>query len=132
MLQLSTFNFMKKILCITFLLSLVSGCGQDYNSNYGDYAQYSPVEGIDSSTPEGLRLLEAYKVFQGKCFQCHSWSDYKTSQQWIDAGKVTAGVPGSSSVYTRLKNNGGNMPPDPIGALSTAEFTAVENWILNL
>lgn len=109
---------------------MLAGCGQDYNSNYGDYSQYSPVEGVDSSTPEGVRLLEAYKVFQTNCFQCHSWSEYKTSEQWVTAGLVTKGNLTSSPVYTRLKNVGGNMPP--AGQLSTADFTSIENWISNL
>ena len=120
---------MKRMICLTFMLSLIAGCGQDYNSNYGDYGQYSPVEGIDSSTPEGARLLAAYRVFQGKCFQCHSWSNYKTSAQWESAGLIVKGNSASSDVITMLKNYGGNMPPDPIAPLSTEELTNVEAWI---
>lgn len=128
--QSSKFNFMKKLSCFLFLLLMLAGCGQDYNSNYGDYSQYSPVEGIDTSTPEGLRLLDAYKVMQTSCFQCHSWSEYKTSAQWVSAGLVTRGNLSSSILYTRLKNVGGNMPP--AGQLTTADFTSIETWISNL
>ncbi len=121
---------MKKALAFTLLSLLISSCGQDYNSNSGDLGQYAPVEGIDSSTPDGMRLLAAYKVFQGKCFQCHqAWLGYKTSAQWVSAGKVTAGSTGGSDVWTILKNNGGNMPPDPIAQLTAEELTFVEEWI---
>lgn len=108
---------------------MLSGCGQDYNSNYGDYGQYSPVEGIDSSTPEGARLLAAYKVMQTKCFQCHQWSTYKTSAQWVSTGLVTAGNSSGSEIYTILKNNGGNMPPDPIAQLTGEEVDSIKAWI---
>ncbi len=120
---------MKRLMAFLFLTLMISGCGQDYNSNYGDYGQYSPVEGIDSSTPEGTRLLAAYKVMQGKCFQCHQWSTYKTSAQWVSAGLVVAGNSGGSEVYTILKNNGGNMPPDPIAQLSSDEVNSIKAWI---
>lgn len=120
---------MKKISGLLFLVLILSGCGQDYNSNYGDYGQYSPVEGIDSSTPEGTRLLAAYKVMQAKCFQCHQWSTYKTSAQWVSAGLVVAGNSSGSDVYTILKNNGGNMPPDPIAQLSSEEVNSIQTWI---
>ena len=120
---------MKKISGLLFLVLILSGCGQDYNSNYGDYGQYSPVEGIDSSTPEGTRLLAAYKVMQAKCFQCHQWSTYKTSAQWVSAGLVVAGNSSGSDVYTILKNNGGNMPPDPIAQLSSEELSSIQTWI---
>lgn len=120
---------MKKISGLLFLILFISGCGQDYNSNYGDYGQYSPVEGIDSSTPEGVRLLAAYKVMQTKCFQCHQWSAYKTSAQWVSAGLVIAGNSSGSEVYTILKNNGGNMPPDPIAQLTSDEVNSIQVWI---
>lgn len=120
---------MKSIIGTIFLLLLVAGCGQDYNSNTGDYSQYAPIEGIDSSTPDGARLLAAYKIFQAKCFQCHTWSQYKTSAQWVSAGKVAQGNASASAIYTILKNNGGNMPPDPIAELTSTELAAVESWI---
>ena len=120
---------MKKIIGLTLLLVLLAGCGQDYNSNSGDFAQYAPIEGIDSSTPDGTRLLAAYKVFQAKCFQCHTWSAYKTSADWVSAGLASKGNSSASQVYTRLKNNGSNMPPDPIAELTAAELLSVETWI---
>ena len=112
------------------LMLLLASCGQSYNSNSGDIAAYEPIEGIDASTPDGARLLVAYKAFQPKCFSCHSgYADYKTSEQWVNAGLVTPGMPSTSTVYTILKNAGGRMPPDPVAQLTTEEFEAVEAWI---
>ena len=112
------------------ILILATGCGQDYNSNSGDFGQYAPIEGIDSSTADGARLLASYKVFQAKCFQCHnSWANYKSSAQWEASGLVQKGNSSASQVYTRLKNNGGNMPPDPIAELTATELLSVETWI---
>lgn len=111
---------------------MLTSCGQDYNSNYGDSGAYSPVEGIDSSTPEGTRLVAAYKVAQAKCFQCHQWSTYKTSSAWVSAGLVVAGNSGGSDLFTILKNNGGSMPPDPIAQLTTEELESIKTWIDNL
>ncbi len=123
---------MKKILTLTFTMLVLSGCGQDYNSNSGDGGQYSPIEGIDSSTADGARLLAAYRVAQTKCFQCHQWSSYKTSAAWVSAGLVVAGNSDGSEMWTILKNNGGNMPPDPIAQLTQEELDAVKTWIDNM
>lgn len=120
---------MKNRISFALLLLFLASCGQDYNSNTGDFAQYAPIEGIDSSTEDGTRLLATYKIFQAKCFQCHSWSAYKTSAAWVSAGLVFKGNSSASQVYTRLKNNGGDMPPDPIAELTAAELLSVETWI---
>ncbi|MBC7714839.1 MAG: hypothetical protein H7177_15945 [Rhizobacter sp.] len=121
---------MKKIISLIFIAFLAASCGQDYNSSSGDYSQYAPIEGIDSSTPDGVRLLAAYKVFQTKCFQCHNaWSAYKSSAQWTAAGLVSQGNTGGSLIWTRLKNNGGDMPQDPVAELTTDELGSVETWI---
>ena len=123
-------NMIKKFFAALFCIIFFTGCGQDYNSNSSDLKQYSPIDGIDTSTVDGVRLLTAYKVFQTKCFQCHQdWADYKTSEQWTSAGKVVAGSAGTSSVWTFLKNNGGSMPPDPIAQLTSKELADVEAWI---
>lgn len=111
----------------------MTSCGQSYNSNSGDMATYEPIEGIDSSTPEGERLLAAYKALRPNCFSCHQgYADYKTSEQWVSAGLVTAGNPTSSTVYTILKNVGGRMPPDPGAPLTAQELADVEAWITGL
>ncbi|NOT79719.1 MAG: hypothetical protein HOP07_12065 [Bacteriovoracaceae bacterium] len=121
----------KLIISLFLCLAFVS-CGQDYNSNYGDKGRYTPIEGIDSSTPAGARMLGVYRVMQDKCFQCHQWSNYKTAEQWEAAGIVSRGSLSGSICHTRLKNNGSDMPPDPIAQLTAEELTAVEEWILNM
>ena len=109
---------------------LMTSCGQDYNSSSSDAGQYAPIEGINSSTAGGARLLAAYRVMQSKCFQCHSaWSTYKTNALWVSSGKVVAGNTSASSAYTSLKNNNGNMPPDPYAQLTTEELETVTSWI---
>ncbi len=127
--QLLTFKMMNRNLFFLFSLLLIASCGQDYNSNYSDKGRYAPIAGIDSSTPDGARLLASYRVLQDKCFQCHQWSSYKTSAQWVAAGKVVAGSTGGSSLYTNLINAGGNMPPAPIAQLSSDELATIEAWI---
>lgn len=123
---------MKSFICLT-IIALLSSCGQDYNSNSGDAGQYSTVSTIDTSTPEGVRLAASYSVLQAKCFQCHSgWSGYTTSQQWVDAGLVVRGSFLSSELIRRLKNYGGDMPPDPQSPLSTDEIAPLQTWIENL
>ncbi len=121
---------MKKNVFLIAVLALFSGCGQDYNSSSNDAGQYAPIEGIDSSTASGARLLAAYRVMQSKCFQCHSsWSTYKTNALWVSSGKVVAGNTSASSVYTSLKNNNGNMPPDPYAQLTAEELETITTWI---
>lgn len=124
---------MKSNLLLLSILLLVSSCGQDYNSNSGDSGQYTPNSAIDTSTPEGARLSAAYTVLQNKCLQCHStWSGFTTSSRWEQAGLIVTGSASGSEIVRRLKNYGGDMPPDPFSPLSNEELTAVENWIDNL
>lgn len=122
---------MKLIIISLFLAS----CGQSFNSNSGDDA-LGGYNGIDTSTPAGQRLDAAYTVLKNECMSCHtgyhnSWSAYKTDSAWINAGLVSAGAPGSSAVYARLKNVGGDMPIlNP--QISETERQVLENWISHL
>jgi hypothetical protein len=95
---------MKKFFALFFLLILCS-CGQDYNSNYNDRGTYA-----DIGIPPGTPLYDSYLIFRNKCFACHQWKDYTTSQAWV----------------------GGTMPPDPYSQLTTAELETVRNWINSL
>lgn len=120
-----------KVGLLISLMFLIS-CGQDTNSQSNDRTEYGAVE-IDITSPEGQRLSAAYAVLQTNCFSCHGgWSEYTTSNQWINAGKVEPGSYATSLLITRLKNNGGDMPPNPKGALPTADITVLQNWIDNL
>lgn len=120
-----------KCLLIASLFLLFS-CGQDTNSQTNDRTVYGDVE-IDTSSPEGQRLSAAYTVLKTNCFSCHGgWANYTSSNDWINSGKVDPGSYATSLLATRLKNNGGNMPPNPSGPLSSADNTILQNWINNL
>lgn len=120
-----------------FLLILLftTGCGQSFNSNTGDEA-FSAVNGIDTSTPAGQRLDAAYTVLKNDCMSCHtgyhnSWNAYKTDLAWQNAGLVSPGSTAASTVYSRLKNIGGDMPLlNP--QISETERQTLETWITNL
>ncbi len=123
---------MKRLL---FALFLLSACGQDFNSSSGDFA-LTADNGIDTSTPAGIRLNDAYTVLKNNCMSCHtgyhnSWANYKTDADWISKNLAVRGDTTSSQVYDRLKNVGGDMP---YGApqISDSERQKLENWILAL
>ena len=117
---------MKKIITLLYLALLVTSCGQDYNSNYNDRGTYA-----DSGIPSGSPLYNAYVVIQNKCFTCHGsqWQDYKTSQQWIDAGLVIKDNYTNSKIIYRLKNYGGDMHSGPYSQLTSSETDALRTWI---
>jgi hypothetical protein len=124
---------MKKIYTFIFILLLSASCGQSFNSNSGDEGQYAPISGIDDSTPEGARFLAAYKAYKNNsCFACHSWADYKSSEQWLNNNLVVSGNLAQSKVYTTLRNVGGTMPPSPLPQMSAAEISSIEAWINGL
>lgn len=115
-----------KIILLFILSMAFASCGQDYNSNYNDRGTYADI-GISAGDP----LYRPYQVLQTKCFGCHAseWSDYKNSQQWVDAGLVVRGNYASSALKTRLRNFGGNMPPDPYSPLTSTELEILRTWI---
>ena len=106
---------------------LAASCGQDYNSTSGDFGQYAPIEGIDSSTEDGTRLLAAYKVMRTKCFACHEWSEFKSSAAWVASGRVAAGNAAGSALYTEISN--GRMPPPDAPQMVGEETAKIEAWI---
>jgi hypothetical protein len=112
------------------LLVLISiSCGQEYNSNYNDYDQYGGD--IDTSTTFGA----AFYVLKKRCFQCHQWGEYTTSQAWIDAGKVVPGNWDQTKELLQLKGyaaSGGDMPKDPYSELTTEEAAKIELWVNGL
>jgi len=123
---------MKKYFILLLITLVLFSCGQDYNSQSNDVGQYSQSP-IDRSTAEGQRLHLVYRSMQSQCFSCHgSWSSYITSSQWVNAGLVVRGNPNTSKLVYRLKNMGGNMPPDPSSQISDDDYSAYLNWINNL
>lgn len=119
-------SFLLPIILLS-LVSLLSSCGQDYNSNYNDRGTYA-----DIGIAPGSNLYNSYVILQNKCFSCHAWQDYKTNQAWIDSGRVTRGSFDTSSIKTRLSNFGGDMPPAPTAALTASEVETLRTWINNL
>lgn len=117
------------------ILTFLTSCGQSFNSNTGDEA-FTAINGIDTSTPAGVRLNAAYTVLKNECMSCHtgyhnSWNAYKTDAAWQSAGLVVAGSTAASSVYGRLKNVGGDMPLlNP--QISDSERQTLETWITSL
>ncbi len=120
---------------ILSILIILTSCGQSFNSNTGDEA-FTAVNGIDTSTPAGVRLNNAYTVLKDECMSCHtgyhnSWNAYKSDLAWQNAGLVTAGSSAGSQVYSRLKNVGGDMPLlNP--QISDSKRQTLETWIDNL
>lgn len=105
------------------------GCGQDFNSNSGD-AAIGGDSGLTCVTQAEIRFCNAYEVIRNNyCFQCHSsWADYKTESEWVSAGLVVAGSTSSSKVINRLSNSGSNMPLG-YGALSSADYNTLLEWV---
>ncbi len=109
------------------LLIICVSCGQDYNSNTND-ARYANSS-YDVSTPFGA----AQAVLSDRCFSCHgTWANYTDSQAWINSGQIAPGSWSSSTMYTRIKNYGGDMPPSPASELTSAELTALATWVNGL
>lgn len=119
------------ILSMISLLTLLSSCGQDYNSNSGDedLGGGRPVATEDCSEPKGARSCAAVKVIQSRCFGCHAeWKKYKTDAEWAASGLISAGASASSKLFTRLINSGGDMPLGGSG-LPDDEYATIKNWI---
>lgn len=120
------------IKCIKFkiafgaLFSLFIGCMQTYNSNTGDviYAQ---------NTCDGGALNQVCAVLNDRCISCHTgyhnnWASFTTNEKWQQSGLITIGNPNSSTLYQRIRNVGGDMPPTGTG-ISETELTTLRTWI---
>ena len=119
------------------MILFISSCGQSFNSNTDDYLllPYSSC-----ANPSNTNLCQANAIIQAKCVGCHtpanyhqSWADYDTDEKWLAApdSLVAKGDPSSSTLITKLKNEGGNMPAGA-APLTEAEVTILKNWITNI
>lgn len=124
---------MNKLASLIFLTLLLSACGQSFNSNTSDFNLIASNFCTDQSN---LRLCAANEILQNKCANCHTsaihaaWTSYSTDAEWLAAGnnRVVAGDADASTIITKLKNYGGNMP-DQAPELTDAEAQALRDWI---
>lgn len=123
------------ILAILSSFFTITSCYQDTNSNSFD-DRYSLSNGIDTSTPNGQRLSNAYDILKENCMNCHtgyhnSWTNLNTDSKWINTGLVEQNDAYSSTLLIRLKNIGGNMPKDN-PQISEEDFDIIVDWIDNI
>jgi len=113
------------------LIFFTTACEQQiYNSFSNDEFLVSSINSNNFSV-ENQNLAQVFSILESQCFSCHAdWKQYTADQDWINAGLVQAKNLGSSSLLTRTKNYGGDMPP--IGVLSSREVEVIENWILSM
>lgn len=128
-------EIMKTIISTVGLLFFF-GC-QDFNTDSGDAA----FDGVSSS--ESVQFSAALTVISSNCISCHpGWSEYQTSQAYIDAGLIIAGDASADASGSRLMcslanfNSWGdcgiNSPmPNSIG-LTNDEVTTLQDWINGL
>lgn len=114
------------IILITALM-FFNNCGQDFNSNSGDALLASQLN-IDCTLPENVQLCPALLVLKRNCASCHAPWMYESTAEFISSGLIVPGDPGSSELLTSIKNMGGDMPPNS-GALPTADFNAIVDWV---
>lgn len=107
------------------LLSLFVSCGQNFNTNTFD------AKAFGSGTVEAA-LADSFAILQDKCMSCHNyhqqWQTYRTSAQWVAAGRVIPGNAFASDLITRMKNFGGDMPLEG-DSLSSDEADVIRQWI---
>lgn len=126
-----------RTLILSFLsLFLLVGC-QDFNSNSDDEGKYGGI------TTQDAAFAAAYNILKNRCASCHvsggyhsNYGTYKTSQNWIEQGLITAGSPDASFLVRQLKNYTGDDGPAnmPLGTekLSDEEYATIRAWITGL
>ena len=115
------------------LLLLLSSCGQTFNSNTNDTGLVALGACSEAGTTAGDRYCAAEAIIQSRCINCHSgyhdqWSTWKNDAAWKTSGRVVAGSTAGSTLITRLKNQGGNMPADAPQMADTEYQTLIE-WV---
>ena len=112
---------------------LLAGCGQTFNSNTSDSGLIPLLACTEAGTAAGDRFCAAQAVIQEKCINCHSgyhdqWAAYTNDQAWKTSGRVVAGSTAGSTLITRLKNQGGNMPADS-PQISDVNYQSLIEWV---
>ncbi|MFT6070650.1 MAG: putative membrane protein [Bacteriovoracaceae bacterium] len=118
-----------------FLISIVllSSCGQTFNSNTSDAGLIPLLACTEAGTAAGDRYCAAQTIIQEKCVNCHSgyhdqWAAYTNDSHWKTSGRVVAGSTAGSTLITRLKNQGGNMPADN-PQISDSNYQVLIEWV---
>jgi cytochrome c5 len=120
-----------KLFCILSLLLV--GCGQTFNSNTSDSGLIPLLACSEFGTAAGDRYCAAQTIIQDKCVNCHSgyhdqWAAFTNDANWKTSGRVVAGSTAGSSLITRLKNQGGDMPADN-PQISDANYRTLIDWV---
>lgn len=115
------------------LLMALSSCGQTFNSNTSDTGLI-PFAACGAGNSDEYCAAEV--IIRDKCINCHSgyhdqWASYKTDADWLGSGRVVAGSTAGSTLITRLKNQGGNMPADA-PQISDADYQTLITWVQSL
>jgi mono/diheme cytochrome c family protein len=117
---------------LILVLALV-GCGQSFNSNTNDYNLIASSYCADQSN---TALCDANAIIQQNCANCHfhsGWAAYDTDEEWINSGngRVVAGDADGSTLITKLRNYGGNMP-EGAPQISNEDAETLRDWINGL
>lgn len=122
---------MKYSLLLFLLVMTFSSC-QDSNSNSTDRIVYSDL----IEDPDDPNFGPAFQVITNRCISCHSstthdvWSNYLTTQAWINSGDIKPGEPENSKLITRMKNyNAQETMPQGGGAIPNDEYEKLLTWI---
>ena len=112
------------------LLIAFSGCGQTFNSNTNDSGLVA-LGACDAGN--SVEYCAAEAIIQDCCINCHSgyhdqWSSFRNDAAWKASGRVVAGSTAGSTLITRLKNQGGNMPEDN-PQIADAEYQTLIEWV---
>jgi hypothetical protein len=125
---------MMKLILLLTILSCLSSCFQQSNSNTKDSAQ------VDDS--EGVAFKAAFTVLNNECIQCHSgyhddWSRYSREADWLAVSDlIISGDANNSYLVKRIHECGSidsekQMPKDS-DVLTLDECAAITDWINNL
>jgi hypothetical protein len=119
-------NFLQHCAFLVLAVGLTA-CGQNYNSSSNDGGGDL---GIDCTVQ--AQLCSAYTAMKtNHCFECHSWSGYRTNQDWLNSGLVIKDNPSGSRLITQLKNAGGTMPQNN-SPMASDDYDAITAWIRNM